>query len=266
MYGAIAGDIIGSIYEFENHKSRSFPLFTEGASFFTDDTICTMAVMEALLDDADPAVTLRKWGAEFPDAGYGGMFGSWLRRPDMPPYNSYGNGSAMRVSPAGFLAYSLDEAVELAIKVTAVTHDHPDGIAGAVATASAIYLAFHGEDRPSIRSFITDRFGYDMSQSVDEIRPWYEFDETCPGSVPQALTCALEATSYEEAIRNAISIGGDSDTIACIAGAVAEALFGVPHDIAVEADARMYPSMVRLISRMYQVRGRANPTKKSEMA
>jgi len=259
MYGAVAGDIIGSIYEFRNHKSRSFPLFIEGKSFFTDDTTCTMAVMEALLDDADPAVALRKWGAEFPDAGYGGMFRSWLCSPDMRPYNSFGNGAAMRVSPAGFLAYSLDEAIDFAIKVTAVTHDHPDGIAGAVATASAIYLAFHGEDRQSIRSFITERFGYDMSQSVDEIRPWYEFDETCPGSVPQALTCAFEATSYEEAIRNAISIGGDSDTIACIAGSVAEALFGVPHDVAVEAEERLTPKMRQLLCRMYQVSGRKNP-------
>jgi ADP-ribosyl-[dinitrogen reductase] hydrolase len=143
--------------------------------------------------------------------------------------------------------------------VTAVTHDHPDGIAGAVATSSAIYLAYQGEDQPSIRSFVSERFGYDMSPSVDEIRPWYEFDETCPGSVPQALTCALEATSYEDAIRNAISIGGDSDTVACIAGSVAEALFGMPSEIAVEAEGRLYPSMKRLLERMYRDRGRHNP-------
>lgn len=258
MYGAVAGDIIGSIYEFKNHKSRAFPLFLE-SSFFTDDTVCTVAVAEALHDGSDPAHALKTWGTKFPNAGYGGRFAAWLRGSDMRPYNSLGNGAAMRVSPAGFLAESLDEAIDLAIKVTAVTHDHPEGIKGAVATASAIFMGYQGEDRDVIRTFIADKFGYDMTQSVDEIRPWYAFDETCPGSVPQALTCAFEAISYEEAIRNAISIGGDSDTVACIAGSVAEAMFGIPNDIAIEAENRLTSEMRQILCRMYRVRGRRNP-------
>ena len=263
MIGAVAGDIIGSVREFYNITSKEFDLFAYDA-FFTDDTICTMAVAEALLDGTDPAVSLRKWGARFPDAGYGSMFRSWLRRPDMPPYNSYGNGAAMRVSPAAFLADSLEEAVQNAVKVTEVTHDHPDGLAGAAATATSIFLAYQGESAGEIRYFITDRYGYDMSQSVDEIRPWYEFDETCPGSVPQALTCALEGTSYEDAIRNAISIGGDSDTIACIAGGVAEAMFGVPHSIADTASNYLTEEMKALLGRMYSARGKKVPSERQK--
>ena len=259
MYGAVTGDIIGSTFEFRNVKKKSFDLFPEGTGF-TDDTICTMAVLEALLDGTDPAKSLRAWGNRFPDAGYGGMFGSWLRRPDMPPYNSFGNGSAMRASPAGFLARSLEEAMELARRTSVVTHDHPDGIAGAEATAAAIFMAYDGESTDSIREFAEDRFGYDMSLSVNEIRPDYEFDETCRGSVPQAITCALEAISYEDAIRNAISIGGDSDTVACIAGGIAEARFGVPHDLAARADGYLTADMRELLVRMYHTRVRRCPT------
>jgi ADP-ribosyl-[dinitrogen reductase] hydrolase len=258
MYGAIAGDIIGSRFEFANHKSKQFELFSQDC-FFTDDTICTMAVINALVDGRDPARTLRSWGECFPDAGYGGMFRSWLNRPDMPPYNSFGNGAAMRVSPAGLLACSVEDAEELARKVTEVTHNHPAGMTGANATAASVYLAFRGEGPETIRSFVADRYGYDMTQTVDEIRPWYNFDETCPGSVPQALICALEATSYEDAIRNAISIGGDSDTIACIAGGLAEAMFRIPMEIAVEAEGFLTVGMRQLLGRLYSMAGRRCP-------
>lgn len=233
MLGAIIGDIVGSVYEFNNYRAKDFrPLFHPKA-FFTDDTVCTIAVADALINDRDPAVSLREWGRRYWDnGGWGQRFAQWIASNDMGPYNSFGNGAAMRVSPAGLLARSVDEAIALANHVTAVTHNHPEGLKGGAATAVAIHLARAGHGASDIRKTIAQRFHYDLSASVDQIRPGYRFNERSQDTVPQALTCALEAVDYEDAIRNAISIGGDSDTIGAIAGAVAEAMFGISDDIA----------------------------------
>lgn len=233
MLGAIIGDIVGSVYEFNNCRSKSFePLFHPQA-FFTDDTVCTMAVVDALISERHPAQALKDWGLRYWDiGGWGAGFAHWLQQGSLDPYNSYGNGAAMRVSPAGPLAQSLDDAIALANKVTQVTHNHPEGMKGATATASAVYLAWKGNNQVEIRSYIEKKFGYDLSRSIDAIRRNYYFNETCQQTVPQALSCVLQANSFEDAIRNAISIGGDSDTIAAIAGGVAEAMFGIPEDIA----------------------------------
>ncbi len=250
MYGAVIGDIVGSIYEAQNRKSKDFELFGPGCTF-TDDTVCTVAVAAALLDGLDPAVSLRVWGGRYPDRGYGASFREWLRRPEMGPYRSWGTGAAMRAGPAGFLARDVDEAAALARHVTAVSHDHPEGIKGAAAVATAVRLALEGVPALELRAEIAARFGYDLSQSVDQIRPGYRFDPSCQGTVPQALTCALEATGYEDALRNAVSIGGDSDTIACIAGAVAEALFGIPDDILARGKSYLPPEMIDVLDRLY---------------
>jgi ADP-ribosylglycohydrolase len=233
MLGAIIGDIVGSVYEFRNYRAKDFdPLFHPRA-FYTDDTICTVAVAEALIKNAHPGRTLKDWGRRYwGNGGWGRQFRLWLRSESLDPYGSYGNGAAMRVSPAGFLGTTLEEATRFAVVVTEVTHNHPEGIRGACATTTAIFLARYGHLPEEIRAFITAKFGYDLSATSDQIRPNYRFDESCQGTVPQALICALEATSFEDAIRTAISIGGDSDTIGAIAGAVAEARFGIPKEIA----------------------------------
>ncbi|MCC6145275.1 MAG: ADP-ribosylglycohydrolase family protein [Rhodocyclaceae bacterium] len=251
MLGACVGDIIGSVYEFQAWKSREFPLFSE-KSEFTDDTVCTIAVAECLLDGSDPAVSLRKWGMRYPGRGYGGRYAVWLKDPKMGPYNSYGNGAAMRVSPAAWLGRSLDEAVAFARHVTAVTHDHPEGIKGAEATVTAIWLARLGETPVAIRRRIHDSFGYDLSRSVDEIRPDYRFNEICKDTVPQAIVCALEANSFEDAIRNAISLGGDADTLAAIAGPIAEVLHGIPEDIRRKGWMRLPKDMRNVLERLYE--------------
>ena len=235
MLGSIIGDIAGSVYEFNNYRSKDFVPFFHPEAAFTDDTVCTVAVADALLHDKCPARTLKEWGERYwSNGGWGRSFELWLRSDSIEPYGSYGNGAAMRVAPAGLLATSLEEAQAFSVKVTEVTHNHPEGIRGAAATASAVYMARTGSSADQIRDYVTDMFGYDLSRTVDEIRPGYVFNETCQRTVPEALTCVLEATSFEDAIRNAISIGGDSDTIAAIAGGVAEAMFGIPGNIANE--------------------------------
>ncbi len=254
MLGACIGDIIGSVYEYEAWKSRDFPLFSE-KSEFTDDTVCTIAVAECLLDGTDPAVALRKWSYRYPGRGYGGHFALWLKDAGMGPYNSYGNGSAMRVSPAALLAATLDEALAMARHVTAVTHNHLEGIKGAEAAAAAIWLARQGEAPETIRSRIQDTWGYDLTRSVDEIRPNYRFNEICQDTVPQALVSALEATGFEEAIRNAVSLGGDADTLAAIAGPIAEALFGIPEDIRQKGWLRLPKDMRDVLERLYAKSG-----------
>lgn len=233
MLGAVIGDIVGSVYEWNNVKTKEFgPLFHDNA-FYTDDTICTIAVADALVNNRHPGEALLAWGRRyFDNGGWGGMFSRWLARGDLEPYNSYGNGAAMRVSPAGLLANSVDEALELAKAVTEVTHNHPEGIKGGQAAALAIFLARQRVTPTNIKAAVTERFGYDLERTPDDIRPTYRFNETCQETVPQALVCALTATDFEDAIRNAISIGGDSDTLAAITGGVAEALFGVPEDLA----------------------------------
>ncbi|SCA55926.1 ADP-ribosylation/Crystallin J1 (modular protein) [Candidatus Terasakiella magnetica] len=231
LIGAITGDVVGSIYEGYGTKRKDFPLFGHGCRF-TDDTICTVAIADCLMNGGDVADYLRKYVKKYPHSGYGGMFKKWANDPSMGPYDSWGNGSAMRVSPVPYFAKDFDDVLYLAEYVSSATHNHPEGIKGAQAVAVAIWMALHDAKSEDIRSEISSRFQYDLSKTVDEIRPDYRFDVSCAGSVPQAIICALEATDFEDAIRNAISIGGDSDTIACIAGSIAEALFGVPDDIA----------------------------------
>lgn len=232
MLGAIIGDIVGSVYEWQNVRRKDFgPLFGPKA-FYTDDTVCTVALADALVNKRHPAEALQDWGHRYwENGGWGGMFSKWLLASSLEPYNSYGNGAAMRVSPAGLLAKSEDEAIQLAHHVTAVTHNHPEGLKGGAATALAIHLARVGKSAEDIRRTVAERFEYDLDRTPDDIRPTYVFNEACQETVPQALVCALLADDFEDAIRNAISIGGDSDTVAAIAGGVAEALFGIPEEI-----------------------------------
>ena len=229
MIGAIIGDIAGSVYEFNNIKTKDFPLFSE-KGFFTDDTIMTIAVAEALLNGgtADDFIdSMKKFGRLYPNADYGGNLGAWLLSDDREPYNSWGNGSAMRVSPCAWWVNSLEEVEELAKRSAAVTHNHPEGIKGAQATAAAIYLARMKKPRKEIKSYIENKYGYDLSRTLDEIRPVYEFNESCQETVPEAIIAFLESKSFEDAIRNAISLGGDSDTLAAITGSIAEAYYKI---------------------------------------
>lgn len=228
MLGAIIGDIVGSIYEWDRIKTKDFEFFGERC-FFTDDSVCTIAVAESLLHDLPPAKTMQKWCQRYPNCSYGGMFGQWIFKDTPQPYNSYGNGAAMRVSPAAFLNRdNLDAALAASDKVTEITHNHPEGMKGARATTHAIWLAYQGKEPKEIHNVITAEYDYDLSKTVDEIRPDYSFDETCQRTVPQAITCALESDSFEDAVRNAISLGGDSDTLGAIAGPIAEAMHGIP--------------------------------------
>ncbi|MFM2275237.1 MAG: hypothetical protein RL211_1109 [Pseudomonadota bacterium] len=253
MIGAVAGDIVGSVYEWKNYKAKDFSPLIREDSFYTDDTICTIAVADALLNGKPPAVCLKEWGVRyFDNNGWGSAFRRWLVSANDGPYNSWGNGAAMRVSPAAWIATSLDEALLHAARVTEVTHNHPEGMKGAAATTTAIYLARKGQNAAIIRRMIEDQFGYNLSTTVDEIRPGYRFNESCQGTVPQALVCALDATSFEDAIRNAVSIGGDSDTVAAIAGPVAEAMFGVPLWIQQEVHRKLPCDMRDILDSLYQ--------------
>ena len=259
MLGAIIGDIVGSVYEFNNYRAKDFTPFFHPKAFFTDDTVCTIAVADALVNGKDPATTLREWGRRYwNNGGWGQRFALWIATDGMGPYNSLGNGAAMRVSAAGLLATSIEEAIALSDRVTEVTHNHPEGMRGGAATAVAIHMARTGRGAEEIRQAIVQRFQYDLTPSVDEIRPTYRYNERSQDTVPQALTCALEANDYEDAIRNAISIGGDSDTIAAIAGAVAEALFGISDDVAAEAW-RFLPTEMRVVLQdLYATAGKSN--------
>lgn len=243
MLGAIIGDIVGSVYEFDNIKTKDFPFYREDC-FFTDDTVMTIAVKRALavydlhknLDEFKDALVdeMQRLGRKYPDRGYGGRFAQWLQMEDPQPYNSFGNGSAMRVSPIGDYAISIMEALNLAKASAEVTHSHPEGIKGAQAVAAAIFLARSGWYKEQIRKFIHTEF-YPMNFTLDEIRADYGFDETCQGSVPQALMCFFEGNSFEDVIRNCISLGGDCDTTAAIAGGLAEAFYEMPADIVDDA-------------------------------
>jgi ADP-ribosylglycohydrolase len=252
MLGAIIGDIVGSIYEHDNIKTKDFPLFAEGATF-TDDTVCTVAIADGLLSGGDFADHLRTWVRRYPHAGYGGMFLRWAFADDRGPYGSWGNGSAMRVSPIAHAIAEVEAAMLLAERSAIVTHDHPEAVSGAQAVTMTIRLALQGRDRDEIRQTIEQRFEYDLSETVDRIRPWYAFDVSCRGTVPPAIICALEATDFEDAIRNAVSIGGDTDTLACITGGIAEALFGVPEWIAEEALARLDDDLRDVVERFRAV-------------
>lgn len=224
MLGAIIGDIIGSAYEFNNTKTMDFPLFTP-RSRFTDDTVLTVAVADAILTTQDYALSIWEYGRHYPNAGYGGMFSQWLQSFERKPYNSFGNGSAMRVSPVGFAFDSVEDVLSEAEKTASATHDHSEGIKGAQAVALAILMARQGAEKTDIKQEIQSRFGYDLKRKLDDIRPGYTFDVSCQGSVPEAIIAFLESNDYEDAIRKAISLGGDSDTIACISGGIAQAYY-----------------------------------------
>jgi len=225
MLGAIVGDVIGSVYERHGVRTTDFPLL-RAESTFTDDTVLSVATAEVLLRGGDYAAAYRSWFRRFPERGYGDRFREWAAAEGAGPYGSLGNGSAMRVSPVAWAFDTLEEVLAEARRSAAVTHDHPEGIRGAQAVAAATFLARTGAGKGQIRATVEESFAYDLSAPLDAIRPTYRFDATCPGSVPQALRAFLEATDFESAVRLAVSLGGDSDTLACMAGAVAEAYYG----------------------------------------
>ena len=251
MLGAITGDIIGSPYEPGGRqiKTTEFPLFQE-RSRFTDDTVLTVAVAHAILSDNDYATAIRQFARRYPTAGYGGAFYSWMHSDNSQPYNSWGNGSAMRVSPVGWAFDSVEEVLQQAERSAAVTHNHPEGVKGAQATALAVFLARQGDSKQTIKHEITQRFSYDLDRTLDQIRPAYRFDVSCRGSVPQSIVAFLESDSYEDAVRKAISLGGDSDTMACIAGSIAEAFYrGVPEDIMEQVKRRLPEELLEIVER-----------------
>ena len=254
MWGAIIGDIVGSVHEWDGIKTKDFEFFSE-RGHITDDSVCTAAVADILLRDLPAAATLQEWCRRYPHVSYGNWFRQWIRHDSPEPYDSYGNGAAMRVSPAAFLNRDdLPAALAASDRVTAITHDHPEGMKGARATVHAIWLALNGEDPAAIRATVEAEYGYDLTRTVDEIRPDYVYDETCQRCVPEAVTCALESASLEDAVRNAVSLGGDADTLAAIAGPVAEALHGIPEETRAVARERYLGEagdIVAVIAEMY---------------
>ena len=254
MLGAIIGDIAGSKYEFNNTFDYDFEMFGEGCDF-TDDTICTVAVADAILNGRSYQESLLDWCRRYPSpkGAYGGRFAGWIRSLDPQPYNSFGNGSAMRVSPIGFMAQSREWALSEAEKSASVTHNHPEGIKGAQAVALAIYLARQGASKDEIREQLTLQIGYDLSRSYEDIQPTYTFDVTCQGSVPESIIAFLESENYEDAIRKAIWLGGDADTMACIAGGIAEAYYGeIPEYLMDEAMKKLPQQFKDIITAFYQ--------------
>ncbi len=226
MIGAIAGDIIGSVYEHYPIKTKDFAMFVPGCRF-TDDSVLTVAVADAILSGRSYLASIKEIGRRYPGAGYGSSFMEWLHNDDPRPYNSWGNGSAMRVSPVGFAFNTEEEVLDQAEKTAEISHNHPEGIKGAQATALTVFLARTEHDREKIREQIRQRFRYNLDRSVDDIRStYYAFDISCQGTVPEAIIAFLDSSSYEDAIRNAVSLGGDSDTLACITGGIAEAFYG----------------------------------------
>ena len=253
MLGTIAGDVIGSIYEVARIKHTDFPLFS-AKSRFTDDSVLTIATAHALLTGQPYADAYHEFGNRYPRAGYGGAFRGWLVRDDRAPYGSFGNGSAMRVGPVGLAMSTADEVLAEAVRSAAVTHDHTEGIRGAQAVALATFLARTGHTKDAIRQEIEAQLGYDLSRTLGDIRPRYEYDATCQGSVPEAITAFLESDSVESAIRLAISLGGDADTQAAIAGGIAEAFYGgVPDPMRTEVISRL-PHEFREVIAEFNVR------------
>ena len=264
MYGAILGDIIGSPYEFDRgDKTKDFPLFSR-ESAFTDDSVMTVAVAQGLLDAGTDApleaigaavtASMVRWDRKYPYAGYGARFRYWLRAKEPQPYNSCGNGSAMRVSAAGWLYDTLERTLAVSAATAAVSHNHPEGIKGAQATAAAIFLARTGSDKQAIRDYIEKTFGYDLGRTCDEIRPGYHHVETCQETVPQAVTAFLEGESFEDVIRTAVSLGGDCDTLTAIAGSMAEAFYGLPEPLRLACRERVDPEMLQVLDRFDAVR------------
>jgi ADP-ribosylglycohydrolase len=249
ILGAIAGDIIGSIYEspLRNIKTKSFPLF-QSQSHFTDDTVLTIAIADAILNNESYSKKLKEYYHCYPNAGYGGNFRRWAASDQTEPYYSFGNGSAMRVSAVAYAFSDLETVKMEALKSAAVTHNHPEGIKGAQAVATAIFLARSNSNQAEIKQTLEEEFQYNLNETVSELQKSYRFDVSCQGSVPQAIICFLEATDFEDAIRNAISIGGDSDTIACMAGAISEAFYqGIPDFIREEVNQRLDPKLKQVI-------------------
>lgn len=258
MYGAILGDMIGAPYEFDmGNKKKEFPLFGQ-RSQFTDDSIMSIAVAEALMDtdgESDEVVknalisSMQRWGKKYPGAGYGARFIGWIYEENPQPYNSFGNGSAMRVSSVGWMYNTLEETRKMAKLTAEVTHNHPEGIKGAEATASAIFLARNGKTKEEIKDYIIKEFGYDLSRTCDEIRPTYHHVESCQETVPEAITAFLEGNDFEDVIRTAVSLGGDCDTLTCIAGGIAEAFYCVPDELKAECRNRLTPDILQVLER-----------------
>ena len=262
MYGAILGDIIGSPYEFDRgSKTKDFPLFSN-RSEFTDDTVMTIAVAEAFMEAANGEdeirrrliASMQKWGHRYPNAGYGVRFSRWLDTDAPLPYNSWGNGSAMRVSPVAWLFHDLDTVRRMARISAEVTHNHPEGIKGAEATASAIFLARTGSTKAEIKAYIEANFHYCFSRTCDEIRPGYRHVESCQETVPEAITAFLEGESFEDVIRTAVSLGGDCDTLTAIAGSIAEGFYGVPEDLTAQCVRHLDPALLEVLNRFEKAR------------
>jgi ADP-ribosylglycohydrolase len=252
LLGALAGDIIGSVYEFDAPKTTDFEMFAPGSKV-TDDSILTVAVADAILSGRSYLDCIRAYALAYPDGGYGGMFREWIYADDPQPYNSFGNGSAMRVSPVAWAFTNADDVLREAEASAAISHNHPEGIKGAQAVALAIFRARTGFRKDDIRREMLQRFGYDLTRSLDEIRPGYHFDETCQKTVPPAIVAFLESNDYEDAIRKAISLGGDADTLAAITGSMASAFYGsVPHEIAVKAQLLIPPELWDVVERFGQ--------------
>jgi type I restriction enzyme M protein len=265
MLGAMIGDIAGSRFEWHNYKGKDFEFFSPDCQF-TDDTVMTAAVADALMAcngdygnlSARAVTSMRDIGQKYPNCGYGGRFNHWMFANNPHPYDSYGNGAAMRVSAAGFVASSLEEAKDLSFRVTSVTHNHPEGIKGAEATAVCIYMARHGASIPEIRAYIAGNY-YPLDKTCDQIRPAYTFDVSCQGTVPQAITAFLESVSFEDAIRTAVSLGGDSDTLAAITGGIAEAYYGIPQEMKEQALAYLDKRLQGIVSAFYSMTGGQMP-------
>lgn len=269
MYGALLGDMIGAPYEFDQgDKTKEFPLFSRGSGY-TDDSVMTIAVAEALLDARDQGKendetavksllidSMRRWGRKYPYAGYGARFITWLEEDEMGSYGSYGNGAAMRVSSAGWLYDDFATTRKMAALTAEVTHNHPEGIKGAEATASAIFMARNHASKEEIRTYISQEFGYDLSRTCDEIRPNYHHVESCQETVPEAITAFLEGNDFEDVIRTAVSLGGDSDTLTCIAGSIAEAFYGVPIGMMAECRSRLEEDMLAVLEKFDKAVGR----------
>lgn len=247
MRGAILGDIIGSVYEHNRVKTTDFEII-HPFNRFTDDTVLTVAVADAILNGKTYEDTIRFWGMCYPNAGYGGNFYNWLKSENPRPYNSWGNGSAMRVSPVGFAFDSLERVLEEAERSAVITHNHPEGIKGAKATAASVFLARYGSTKEEIKDFVSVIFDYDLNRTIDEIRPGYSFDVSCQGSVPESIIAFLESTNYENAVRLAISLGGDADTQACIAGGIAQAFYKkIPKNLIDLSNQKLPESMLEVL-------------------
>lgn len=252
MLGAICGDVIGSVYERNNVKSKNFPFFSKDTRF-TDDTVLTVAIADAILHKKYFGATIHRYCVNYPEAGFGSRFREWFKSKHPKPYGSYGNGSAMRVSPVGYAFDTIPEIMRVAEKTSSISHNHPDAIKGSQAIAVSIFLARNRKSKSEIKSYIEKEFGYDLNRSIDSIRKTYKFDVSAKGSVPEAIIAFLESTDYEDAIRTAISIGGDSDTIACMCGGIAEAYYRtIPADIVREVKKVLPVEFNTILDEFYQ--------------